>query len=852
LRQLLIKCVLFCAVGLFPLVLNAQKVTKVSGTAVDAETREPLAFVNVFFKGTQIGASTDLDGNYVIETRFPTDSLEVSYLGYKTQTKAIFKEKKQEINFKLVSNSLTLNTITFKAQKAKYSKKNNPAIELIKKVLANRKENSLQGQDFYRYDKYEKIELDLNNITKKFRSRGIFDNYQFVFDYVDTSEVNGKPFLPIFLRETISKVHYKKDPKKEKEIKEAVKLTNFSSTIDDKTIDGILNLLYQDVDIYKDKILLLGNQFIGPISNRAIDFYRFYIQDTITVDDLSLIKLAFIPRNKLDIGFTGHLYISNDDKYFVKKADLGIINGINLNFVRDLKIIHEFEELDGQYVLSKDFILVDYALTQNGVGAYGTRINNYKNFDFTEPDDMSVFEGDENIDLDDTAFAQDNSYWDDNRFEPLSETESGVYEMLDTLNNNPSFKRLKYAGYVLMTGYVPYKGLEIGPVPTFLSFNPVEGTRMKFGMETNTDFSQKLKLAGYVAYGTKDETYKYSGSVLYSFGKEFRKAPFNHLLFEYNRDVTFPGVRLDFIKTDNILLSIRRGDADRMLLQETFKLQYLNEGSIYDFSIIAEKKEQIPIGSLNFPMDVNGEPGFLESINTFEVGFNARFAPNQTYVQGRTYRYPILNEHPILSLEYRAGIENTLGGEYNYHALDFGLSKKFYLGILGQTRFHMNAGKVWGEVPYLLYHIPRANQTFSYQRQSYNMMNFMEFVMDQYVSVKFQHFFLGAIFNEIPLLRKLKLREVVTGKFLYGSLSDKNNPNLNPGLVQFQNNADGEPLTYTMDGEPYFEGSFGISNIFKFLRVDFVKRFTHLDHPNTPNAFGVPGGGIRFRIKVEF
>lgn len=848
----LIRSLLFCIIGLSPIVSYSQKVTKVSGTVIDSETREPLAFVNVFFKGTQIGASTDLDGNYSIQTRFPSDSLEVSYLGYKTQAKAIFKEKKQEINFKLVSNSLTLNTITVKAEKAKYSKKNNPAVELIKKVLANRKENSLKGQDFYSYDKYEKIELDLNNITEKFRERNIFDNYQFVFDYVDTSEVNGKPYLPIFLRETISKVHYRKSPRKEKEIKDAVKLTNFSSTIDDKTIDGILNLLYQDVDIYKDKMLLLGNQFIGPISNRAIDFYRFYIQDTITVDDLSLIKLAFIPRNKLDIGFTGHLYVSNDDKYFVQKADLGIINGINLNFVRDLKIIHEFEELEGKYVLSKDFILVDYAITKNGVGAYGTRINNYKNFSFQEPEDLSVFEGEENIDLDDEAFAKEDDYWEKNRFEPLSETESGVYEMLDTLNNNPSFKRLKYIGYVLMSGYVPYKGIEIGPVPTFLSFNPVEGTRMKFGMETNPDFSKKLRLSGYVAYGTKDETYKYAASALYSFGKDFRKAPFNHVLLDYTRDVTFPGVRLDFIKSDNILLSFRRGDADRMLLDETFKVQYLNEGNTYDFSIIGQKSNQTPIGSLNFPLEVGGEAGFLENIETFEVGFNARFAPNQNYVQGRTYRFPILNEHPILSLEYRAGLNDVLGGKYSYHKVDFGLSKKFYMGILGQTRFHFNTGKVWGQLPYLLYHIPRANQTFSYQRQSYNMMNFMEFAMDEYVSVKFQHFFLGAIFNEIPLLRKLKLREVITGKFLYGRLTDENNPNLNPELVQFQNNEEGLPLTYTMDGRPYFEGSFGISNIFKFLRVDFVKRFTHLDHPNVPNAFGVPGGGIRFRIKVEF
>jgi hypothetical protein len=835
-----------------------QKITKVKGVVKDAVTQEGLPFVNVYFQGTQIGASTDLDGFYEIETRFPSDSLEVTYLGYVTLAKAVFKESKQEIDFALNSTSLQMETVTVTEKKTKYSKKNNPAVELIKKVLANRKENRLKGQDYYSYDKYEKIEMDANNITSQFRERRVFNQFQFLFDYVDTSEINGKPYLPIFLRETLSTVYYRKNPNTEKEIKHAVKLTNLSETIDDETIDGILDVLYENVDIYEDKLLLLGNEFIGPVSNRAINFYRFYIQDTVKVDDLSLIKLAFIPRNKLDMGFTGHLYISNDDKYFIKKADLGIIGGINLNFVRDLKIIQEFKELNGAYVLNKDLITIDYALTQNGIGAYGTRINNYKDYSFDPPEDPEVFSGIEKVKYDEGVYERREDYWKENRFEPLSKTEAGVYKMMDSLNTNPTFKRYKYIGYVIASGYLPYKGIEVGPIPTFVSFNPVEGARYKFGGETNLRFAKKIKLGGYGAYGTRDKNWKYSGNITYSFNQDFRENPRHFILLDYTKEVTFPGIQLDNIKTDNILLSIRRGIADRMLLDRSYKGEYTREGEVFSYSLLAERSSKSPIGNLEMPFtDNDGQRQFLSEINTFEVGVNLRYAPNEKFVQGRSYRTTIPSRFPIINLQYRAGINDALGGQYDYHKLSLGMSKKFYLGILGQTRSELELGKTFGRLPYLLYYIPRANQTYSYQIRSFNMMNFMEFVADEYVNLNIQHFFLGAIFNEIPLLKKLKLREIVTMKFLYGRLTDDNNPNLpaNEDLIQFQNTSTpllSQPLTYTLNSEPYIEGSFGVSNIFKFLRVDLVKRFTYLDNPNVPNLFGVSGLGLRFRFKVEF
>lgn len=850
----LIKIYILLVAGLFlsGTDLIAQDVTKISGKVIDASTKEALPFVNIELLGTYTGTTTDLDGYYSIDTRFPSDSIKASFLGYEDEEKKVIPNIKQEINFELKSTSLNLETVDIIAKKGKYTKKNNPAVDLIKKVMDNKKTNRLEGQDFYSYDQYEKVEVDLNNITDKFMDRKIFNSFKFIWEYVDTSKVNGKPYLPLFLRETSSTVYYRKDPKTEKEHRHAIKTTKFEDSIDDKSINDVIDVLYQDIDIYDNTIMLLSTQFVSPLAPLGVNFYRYYIIDTVNVNGQSAINLAFIPKNKANFGFTGNLFISNDDKYTVLKFNMGIIGGINLNFVRDIAIEQEFIKYEDAYIRTKDKLTVDYSFTKNSLGAFGTRSVVYDNFSFDPAEDESVYGGLEKIVVAEDALKKSDEYWQENRLESLSKNELGVYEMIDSLKNLKAYKKLVYVTKILITGYAGAGPVDIGPLATFVSFNQVEGLRLRYGMETNLKFSKKVFLKGFGTRGFKDDAWKYGLVGRLSFNEDWKMNPKNEVGFEFARETSFPGLQLEFLSEDNFLLSFRRGRADQMLLTDKYKVNYLKEGKALDFGIYLESKKIQPYGALEFNRLVNGEPQAVDEIQTTEIGLDFQFAPNQQFFQGRQYRIPIFNKYPVFKVNYRAGFDNVLGGEYNYHKVFGSVFKRFHWSVFGHSDVELEGGKIWGDLPYILLHLPRANQTYSYQVRSFNMMNFMEFASDEFVSLNIQHYYNGFWFNRIPLLKKLKLREVTTLKIIYGRLSDTNNPNLDANLIQFPVDADGNPTTFTFSGKPYIEGSVGIMNIFKFLRLDLVKRFTYLDHPNIPQFLGIKGVGLRAKIKVEF
>lgn len=831
----------------------SQEVTIITGKVIDKFTNEPLPFVDVYFKSSNVGASTDLDGIFRIDTRYATDSLTATFIGYTPVTFAIQKNiRKQEINFELENSSVVAEEVVVKAKKQRYRKKGNPAVELIKKVMDNKKENSLKGQDYYSYKKHETIELDVNNLTDQFKERKLIKKMDFIFDYIDTSAVNGKLFLPLFIKETLSDVYYRKSTDTEKQHRKAVRYTEFDDLIDEKSIDGITDVLYQDVDIYDNRILILGSQFQSPLARVGLNFYRYYIKDTTFYKGDSVIVMNFIPKNKLTKGFTGEMYITHKDNYFVKKVELGIINGISLNFVRDLKIDQEYERQGETFVLTKDQITVDYSLTENGLGFYGTKDVNYEDYSFDPPDDESVFNStDEIIDYPDT-YDKDEAYWNNYRLEPLSEGEQRAYEMIDSLNNHPTFKKIKVGVKILTTGYLPAGPIDIGPVPTFFSSNDVEGARFKIAAETAHGWNQKFRLGGYGAYGLRDEEFKYSLYGLYSFTPDFKSNPRKYVYLEHANDVNFPGVDLDFIKGDNVLLSIRRGVADKMIFNRFTRFEYVNEGGLFDWTFSLRRDHRRPHGNLELNYLINDAPQQLTDIHTMEAGVKIRFAPNEKFLQGRQYRTPVFTKFPVLTLSYNAGLK-ALGGDYTYHRVSLNLFKKFNLSVFGHSLFEVEGGKIFGkDLPYVLLHLPRANQTYAYQLRSYNMMNFLEFATDQYIETSIQHFFAGFFTYRIPLIKKLKLREVVSAKLIYGRFTDKNNPELNPHLPQFQVNEEGIPETYSLASEPYIEVSAGLYNIFKVLRVDVVQRLTYLDNPSLPKIFGVKGMGIRARFKVDF
>lgn len=851
-----ITLLLFCVFTVAQ--VNAQDQTIIRGRVLDAKTKQPLPFVDVVLKGTYVGVSTDLDGQYFIQTRNPSDTIQVSFIGYKTLEERIIRETRQEMNFYMEEEGLQLESVTIVAEKGRYRKKGNPAVELMRKVIENRDRNKMEAQDFYSYERHEKLELDLNNITDEFKDRKAFENFEFLWSYLDTSTVNGRIYLPVYIREILSTVHYRKDPQVKKEVRDAVKMTNFDEALDLESITSAIDLLYQDVDLYENSIKLLDNDFLSPMAPWALNYYRFYILDTSYVNNKSAIHMAFIPRNKSFIGFTGDLYISNDDRYTLLKAVLGITKDISMNFVRDIKVVQEFDERDSIYILTKDEITLDMALAKGGMGIYASRYNIYTDHDFGPPKDDSVFDYIEEVTTLDDAYDKGQEYWQKNRLEELTQKQQGIYNMIDSLREVPAYRKFVYWTKVISTGYFPLGTLDLGKISSMYTYNPTEGSRFRLGLETSHDLTQRWQVRSYVAYGTRDKRIKYNGSVKYSFNEDYRKNPRHFLYGAYQHDVIFPGLKLEFIDEANALTSIRRGQANQMLFVDAWNIDYVNESGVGFFKLGLEQRQRKPYGTLEFftnqDLDDDGILDSVEDVTTSEISLALEYSPNTKFIQQREMRTPIKSNHPRFQLSYRAGLKTFLGGDYNYHNVSLQIKKRVPFSVLGRSEIQFEVGRVFGEgLPFVLLYIPQSNQAYSFQPTSFNTMNFIEFVTDKYVRLNVQHFFDGYIFNRIPLLKKLKLKEAISFKGIYGGLDDANDPRINNDLLQFNADENGNPLTAPFDPRtPFIEWGVGVYNIFRFLRFDVIKRVNYLDRPNIEEVFGVKGLGIRGRLKVEF
>ena len=824
----------------------AQKMTRVRGTVIDAKTKEPLPFVNIVFEGKNIGTTTDYNGKYSIDTQWPSNRLIASYVGYKKQYKNIIKGKNQVVNFQLETNTIILDEAVIIAKKKRYRNKNNPAVELIKKVVKNKNLNRKDHLDYYQYDKYEKIEFDLNNITEKFRKKKVFNKFQYIFNYVDTAHINGKPYLPVFLKETKSEVFYRKKPKAEKEYIKGQKQIGFHDYIDDEGVGFMIDNMYQDVDIYSNNITLLTNQFISPISNIAPAIYKFHIIDTLDVNGINCINLAFQPRNNQDFAFKGNLYITNDDKYSVVKVDMRVTEDINLNFVNDLQIIQEFSFINNTvWMVTRDEIIIDFNIGKKGTGMFGKKTVFYNNYVFNKEIPDSIFKGIENKIFVEGYNKKDDTFWQENRITKLTKQEENIYVMVDSIKNVPAFKRTMDVIMLLVAGYWNFNKIDIGPVNTFYSFNDIEGFRLRIGGRTSDKFSKTFRLDGFVVYGFKDNQFKYSIRATQSLNKKpLKESPRHTIMAMYQRETNFPGMEMMFINEDNFFLSFKRGVADKILYYDMFNIEYYKDwGNNISTTINLKHTIQKAGGNWGFTYD----DYTMNDITSSEIITKIRFAPNEKFYQGMDYKIPVITKYPIFQLTYTQGLKGVFGSDFQYSKLKFNFFKRFYLSPIGFTNFEVEAGKVFADaVPYTNLYIHRANQTYSYQLRSYNLMNFLEFVSDEYAALFVEHHFNGFILNKIPLFKRLKWRTIISAKGIYGGLTDANNPEKTEGLMNFPTDESGNPTTFTLSAKPYVEVSVGIGNIFKFFRVDLVKRMTYLDNPYVQEY------GIRARFKFDF
>ena len=838
--------------GLFLLcsTLTHAQITTVTGTIIDGATKEPLSFANVVFVGTTIGTTANERGAYTLKGNGNFTKVAVSFIGYKTLTRTITPGIAQDLRITLDVDSQLLNEVVIRSGKReRYRNKNNPAVELIRNVISHKEQNQIGNYNYAAYEEYDKLQFSLSSLSTKVSERKIFQKYRFLLDNRDTTTLPGKSLLPVYLEEKIAEHYFRKSPQKEKVILKGNKRVDFGQYFDSNGLSLYLNRMYSKVDIYQNTIFLMTNQFLSPIAGSAPTFYQYYLADTITVGTTKLVGLNFVPRNTTDMLFEGKMYVTLDSNYAVQKINLSVNPKINLNWVRDMQIRLQFEQnTDGRYFLSKSDLLADFGITKGkGGGLFGQRTLSYRNYKTDDAQPDSFYEGKAEIAETDAASKPDQ-FWQANRHDTLSAAESKVYTNIDSLKRMPSFRRTMEALTFVLAGYKSFGPFEIGPANTFYSFNPIEGFRLRLGGRTTPELSKRYYAETYAAYGFKDQRWKYFLSGTYSLNdKSIYKFPQNYVRASFQRDTKIPGQELQFVQEDNFLLSFKRGVNDKWLYNDTWRVDYIHEfENHFSYSLGFKNWQQSPAGSLQFKRIGDNENTPSPTLTTSEFSVETRWAPHEQFYQGKIYRVPIASRYPVYTLRYTAGIKGLLNSQYNYQNLTGTISKRFMLSQLGYSNVTVQGGYIFGQVPFPLLTIHRANQTYAYQLNSYNLMNFLEFVSDHYASLSIDHSFNGFFFNKIPLLKKLKWREAVSLKALYGGLRSENDPQQHPDLYQFPVDGRGIPYTYTLGKTPYIEVSAGIANVLKFFRIDLVKRLNYLDHPN------VSQWGIRTRATFDF
>jgi hypothetical protein len=767
--------------------------------------------------------------------------------GYHPFSLSITNNAEQQFTVLLSKSYTTLADVFVNAGKGKYRNKNNPAVDLIRKVIANKSKNGPGSDPYTSYEQYEKIRVLFDKLPPLFVNNIIMKKFRFVFENFDTTLVPGKPLIPVYIEEVLSENYFRKQPEKKKKIVLARKSTDFGEYLDMKAISSAVNRLYEDINIYDNTITAFTIQFISPIADLAPTFYMYYIEDTIVENGEKLVQLHFIPRNPEDLLFRGTLYITLDGNYAVRKAALEVNKHINLNYIRNFKVNQDFEkDSGGRYHLANSDMVAFFSPFPRTPGVFGERIVSItKQTDSIIPE--IVLKG-PSVNTLPHASGHPDIFWRNERTVPLSTPEARTYANIDSLKKMRSYNRLADYVTLLTAGYKSVGKFEIGRVGSFYSFNTVEGKRLQFGGRSKTKLSTRYYADGYLAYGFRDQQWKYFLSGTYAFNnKSIYSFPFNYIQVSYLRDTRILGQENVFAQGNSFLASFNRGINSEWLYNNIFRLSYVHEfENHFSYNLGMKYWQQQPAGSLNYIYELSPDKSdTVRGITTGELSATFRWAPNEQFYQGKAIRRDIVNKYPIIVLQYAKGINGLFGGQYNYDAFHLTVYKRFYLAPLGFTDVYLDAGYLGGNLPYPLLIIHPANQSYFYSENSYNLMNVGEFVSDHYAGMHADHFFGGFFFNKIPFLKKLRLREVIAAKILYGGLRNENNPAINPDQMKFPL-INGLSSTYVLGRQPYLEASVGIYNIFSIIRVDLVKRFTYLYHP------GISTLGLRFSSNFNF
>ncbi|WP_317899017.1 DUF5686 and carboxypeptidase-like regulatory domain-containing protein [Aurantibacillus circumpalustris] len=802
---------------LFPLVQRAQYI--ISGKVFATSDKEALPFVSVIIKGTTIGAQTDFDGNFTINSPKMGDSLVAIYVGYKRLSRPLKKTERQTVNFPMESTGFSLDEVVINAGE-------NPAHRIIRNCVKNKYRNDRSQLESYEYEVYNKLEFDLTRISKQMRDRKILKPIAFVFDNVDSTNSGEKPSLPFFIVENLSKFYHKSNPSRKKEIVIGSKITG----IENSSISQVLGDMYQNINVYDNNILVFNKQFPSPLSENALFYYKFYLQDSAFENNQYIYHLSFKPKRVQELSFSGNIWIA-DTTWGVKRLEMSIPKDANINFINTANVIQEFNYRDSAWTMIKDRLVIDFAPTKKAMGFYGRKTASYKNVIFNQPKDDKFYEFADKIIVEEGATSRSDEFWTENRHDTLTAREKKIFKMIDTIQSLPIYKTWVDIFYILVAGHKKINNFEIGPYFNLVSYNAIEGLRLRFGGRTSNLFSKWYELSGYVAYGLKDEKLKYA----LGFKSFVSKKPSRQIIgMNYISDNEILGQSTNGFSQDNVLASFfRSSPLNNLTRVNSVQAYYEREwfpGLISRFSLIGRRFTTLGSNQYLFQKR-DGGIGERESINNTEARINLRFAWKEKYVGEGFRRLSIGTRFPILQLYYSKSLQNAFRGEYDYHRLVVNVSDRIRITpILGYTDYVIGAGKIWGPVPYPLMELHSGNQTYIYDYMAFNMMRYYEFASDQFFSLAVYHHFEGIFLNKVPLLRKLKWREVITAKAVWGTVNNKNRRTL-----LFPNTLS------ALDKGPYVEASAGIENIFKIFRIDAFWRLSY-QSPRAIENFGIKFG----------
>ena len=843
---------------LLGMAIHAQQSLQITGVITDEETGDSISFASIVYKGHNISTVANVFGQYTIP-RQEGWNITVSAVGYKSRIIPVNSKTRRKLNITLKPARQELAEVTVKSRRNRYSRKDNPAVELMRRVVAAKKKTDLSNNDYYRYNKYEKLTLALNDLTPQQLESPFFTKKPWLLNQVEVNPYTNKLVLPVSVDETVSQKFYRKSPKDEKNIiqgQTSTGINDYFQTGD--IINTVVKDVFTNVDLYQDDIRILQRPFTSPMSEKGIGFYRYYIEDTLAIGQDSCIHLAFVPNNMQDMGFRGDLYILKDSTLHLRRCQLSIPKQSNVNFVESLQVLQEYEKLpDGQWVLTTDDMITELQLFDFiSAGAIVTRITRYSDYDFSEVPNK-IFHGQKKEVTEADAQMRDKAFWNQYRQVELTRSENSMDKFMENIQNMKGFKYIIYGLKTIVensmeTGDPNY--VDICPINTLLTRNYVDGWRTRLSAKTTANLNKHFFLSGYYAHGWGSHRNYYDAEMTYSLNaKKYlpHEFPRRTMTIQSSQDICSPNDRFMESDKDNIFVAMKWAETNKMMSYNRQKVSFEYETDWGLKAIISGKTEENEaFGAMNYQtldkpfVPINSKTGNGEYLRTTEASFYVRYAPGETYINNKLRRRVINLDAPVFSLSHTIGFNGVLGGDYNFHLTEAHIFKRFWLNSWGKFDVDLKGGIEWDQVPYPLLIMPASNASFIIQKNTFSLINTMEFANDRYVSLMLAWDMNGKILNRIPLAKKLYWREYLGVRMLWGDLSDKNNPEKNPGNPRLMYFPEGTNIMNP--NRPYMEMVVGVHNIFKFFRVEYVKRLTYKDLPSAPHW------GMRYGVSLTF